>query len=231
MTPAPLYLPVADSWIEIRIENDELAAQIAQLWEHVVVQELPVVAEAEPVTIGPGVTPEDPSAAYAVSGLVTRAVITALRGRYLLLHGAALARDGTAIALVAPSGTGKSTAAVALGAATDVEYLTDECVIIDPATWLVHPYPKPLSRVVSRDPFRKADYAPSGLGLVPTREPRPLAGVFLLARDGGEPQLEQVPLIETISALAPLTSSLPSLENPLETLASCISGSSELSVG
>lgn len=222
MAPAPLFLPVADSWIEIRIENDELAAQIAQLWEHLVVTEPPAGAEAEPVTIGAEINPKDPSAAYVASGLITRAVITALRGRYLLLHGAALARDGKAIAMVAPSGMGKSTAAVTLGAAPDVEYLTDECVIIDPRTWSVYSYPKPVSRVVSRDPFFKADFAPAELGLAPGREPRALAGVYLLQRDGGAPQLENAPLVETLSDLAPLTSSLDALESPLGTVATML---------
>lgn len=222
MAPAPLFLPVADRWIEIRIEDPTLAEQMVSLWGHVVAAQLPAGVAAEPVIIHANVRGDDPSAAYIASGMVTRAVITALRGRYLLLHGAALARDGRAIAMVAPSGTGKSTAAVTLGSAPGVEYLTDECVVIDPRTWLVHPYPKPLSRVVSRDPFLKADVAPAGLGLVPARGPRPLAGVYLLARDGGEPQMEQVRLIETISALAPLTSSLEAMEAPLGTVASML---------
>ncbi len=64
--------------------------------------------------------------------------------RYLLLHASAAVADDAAIVFPAPMESGKSTLIAGL-LQRGFGYLTDEVVAIDPATALVHPYPKPLS--------------------------------------------------------------------------------------
>jgi hypothetical protein len=57
------------------------------------------------------------------------------------VHGGVLARQGEAILLPGVSGAGKSTLTYALASA-GLEYLSDEIAGIEPATGLVHPYPR-----------------------------------------------------------------------------------------
>lgn len=60
---------------------------------------------------------------------------------FLLLHAAAVARDGRVILLPAPPESGKSSLSIALlGAGFD--YLSDELGAVDPVTGDVHPYAK-----------------------------------------------------------------------------------------
>lgn len=65
------------------------------------------------------------------------------RCRAWTLHGAAVVRGGRALGLVAPSGHGKSTLALAL-TARGAGYLTDECFAVDEGL-LVHGLRRPLS--------------------------------------------------------------------------------------
>lgn len=141
-------------------------------------------------------------------------------GQSLMLHAGALTAPGTdqALALVAASGTGKTTASRRLGEA-GWGYLTDECVSIGPDR-VVDPLPKPLSVVT--DPgasaWVKHQVGPdaAGMGVPPT--PARLAGVVLLHRlrspaevaqdDGGLPRLEPVGLVEALGLLAPQSSAL-----------------------
>lgn len=130
-----------------------------------------------------------PGAAYAVSGLVTREVIAALVGRRLLLHAAAVdLPDLGCVLLVGASGAGKSTAARTL--ARTGRYLTDELAVIDPASFAIEAYPKPISLVRGPEAAAdgadgagrrwKADVAPTDLGLtVGERAERPAAVVLL----------------------------------------------------
>lgn len=64
--------------------------------------------------------------------------------RFLLLHAAAVERDGRALVLTGESGAGKSTLA-ALLQPRGWRLLADEFVLIDPATGLVNPFPRPIS--------------------------------------------------------------------------------------
>ena len=64
--------------------------------------------------------------------------------RYLLLHAAALERDGRALILTGESGSGKSTLAALLGEA-GWRYLGDEFVLVSPETGMLHPFPRPAS--------------------------------------------------------------------------------------
>jgi hypothetical protein len=61
----------------------------------------------------------------------------------VLLHASAVAGPTGALILPAVSNSGKSTLATALVRA-GLRYITDEAVAIDPASSLVHPYPKPI---------------------------------------------------------------------------------------
>lgn len=70
--------------------------------------------------------------------------ITGLYHRFLTLHAAVLERGGRALVLPAPSGSGKSTLCAAL-ALSGWRLLSDELTLIDPATGLIHPLPRPVS--------------------------------------------------------------------------------------
>lgn len=61
----------------------------------------------------------------------------------LLFHGGAVERDGFVVAVLGPSGQGKSTLTAAL-VQRGWGYLSDELVTVDPATLRVEPYPKAL---------------------------------------------------------------------------------------
>lgn len=64
--------------------------------------------------------------------------------RFLLLHAAAVERDGRAIVLTGESGAGKSTLA-ALLQGRGWRLMADEFVLLDPQTGMVHPFPRPVS--------------------------------------------------------------------------------------
>jgi HprK-related kinase A len=64
--------------------------------------------------------------------------------RFLLLHAAAVERDGCAIVLTGESGAGKSTLA-ALLQGRGWRLMADEFVLLDPMTGLIHPFPRPVS--------------------------------------------------------------------------------------
>lgn len=70
--------------------------------------------------------------------------LTGLYHRFLTLHAAVLERHGRALVLPAPSGSGKSTLCAAL-ALSGWRLLSDELALIDPATGLIHPLPRPVS--------------------------------------------------------------------------------------
>jgi HprK-related kinase A len=64
--------------------------------------------------------------------------------RFLLLHAAAVERDGRAIIMTGESGAGKSTLA-ALLQARGWRLMADEFVLVEPGTGLIHPFPRPIS--------------------------------------------------------------------------------------
>ncbi|PLW81190.1 HprK-related kinase A [Kineobactrum sediminis] len=63
---------------------------------------------------------------------------------YLIIHGAVLERNGEALLLPAPSGSGKSTLCAAL-MMRGWRLLSDELILLDPDTGLVHPLCRPVS--------------------------------------------------------------------------------------
>lgn len=64
--------------------------------------------------------------------------------RFLLLHASSVARDGKAIIMTGESGSGKSTLSALLGS-RGWRFMGDEFALVDPATGLVHPFPRPVS--------------------------------------------------------------------------------------
>lgn len=153
----------------------------------------------------------------SLSTLVTLTAIGARAGEAMLFHAAGLSdpSSGRTLALVAPSGTGKTTAAQRLG--QRLGYLSDETVAVE-RDLTVTPHPKPLSIIRTGRPF-KEQVSPDDLGLGPT-SPGVLSRVVLLKRDGGDSlRLEDVPLVTSLSELASHTSYLSRVPMPLHRLA------------
>lgn len=157
-----------------------------------------------------------------LSTQVTLAALDAVRGTRLLLHAAGIAApDGRVLALVGPSGRGKTTAARHLGARFG--YVSDESVATD-AALTVWPYRKPLSVIVEGQPF-KEQIAPSDLGLLPLpRAPLRLSGITLLDRDpdADDTRIVSVDLIDAICEMTPQISYLPELPSPLQYVAGIV---------
>lgn len=199
---AELRLEVAGMRVELCFapEHQALASEARRLWAPLVIEptgeepdavlsvltEPPSDRSEGTVTIRPG-----PSAAYSLSGQVTRRVISHLLGRRILLHaGVVEHRELGVVLLVGPSGAGKSTAVSVLGRGS--RYLTDELAIIDPDDLTVTGYPKPVSRVRGGHEDRaKQDVALEDLELVPALVAGPPAHLVLLEREssgaGGVP--------------------------------------------
>jgi HprK-related kinase A len=64
--------------------------------------------------------------------------------RFLLLHAASVEKDGQAIILTGESGAGKSTLSALLGE-SGWRFMGDEFALLEPATGLLHPFPRPVS--------------------------------------------------------------------------------------
>ena len=64
--------------------------------------------------------------------------------RFLLIHAGVVERNGRALVMTGESGSGKSTLA-ALLSTRGWRLLADEFALIEPATGLVHPFPRPVS--------------------------------------------------------------------------------------
>lgn len=159
---------------------------------------------------------------HQLSPAVTTRMIERRAGELVMLHAAALAdpSSGATVALVAPSGTGKTTAAATLG--RSFAYLTDETTAIT-TDGLVLPYRKPLS-VIESGHF-KAQRPASGLGMMLTERPCRLAAILILDRQvshSGEPRLASIEVVDALAALTPETSYLARLDRPLHRLTDLI---------
>ena len=64
--------------------------------------------------------------------------------RSLLLHAASVEKDGRALILTGESGSGKSTLSALLGE-NGWRFMSDEFVLIDPDSGMIHPFPRPVS--------------------------------------------------------------------------------------
>lgn len=160
----------------------------------------------------------DPSLGYDLTTSVTRQAIEASVGRLLMFHAAGLSDEaGRVLMLVAPSGTGKTTAAAELARA-GAGYVTDETVGIT-ADLEVVPYPKPLA--VRDGPGRKAQRSPDDLGLRGCPESLRIHRVVLLDRNRSDhvaPVLDRLGLLDGLLELIPQTSSLFALDRPIQRL-------------
>jgi hypothetical protein len=87
-----------------------------------------------------------PVPSLALSYLVWHINRSAVREspRYLLIHASCAALDGRAVVMPAGMESGKTTLVAGL-VRRGLDYVTDEVVAIDPATGILHPYPRPLS--------------------------------------------------------------------------------------
>ncbi|WP_347042347.1 hypothetical protein [Brachybacterium nesterenkovii] len=187
-----------------------------------------VAREEDAASLGARAVDPGPGAAYAVSGLVTREVIGALIGHRLLLHAAAVATPQLGcVLLVGPSGAGKSTAARTLGRGGT--YLTDELTVIDPETFAVTAYPKPVSVAGEPDPdggeASKTDVALPELGLVAgAGAARPDAVVLLdrVEERGADASSRRLPLAEALPQLIAQSSSVWRVLRPLTRLATLL---------
>ncbi len=215
--PADLRLTALGSVVSVPVDGEERSRLAAQ-WSRCLADDA-----REPVaTVVPSTQEDRDGRDYALAGAVTRAAIDQARGRCLMFHACGVSdpATGRSIVLVAPSGTGKTTAAAMLCAA-DFGYLSDETVAID-ADGMIRPYPKPLSVVLTADrPGHKSQHGPDELGLLPAHA-RPVAAMLILLdrsdQSAGGPRLEPMPLLEAALALIPHTSALPALDDPLKLL-------------
>lgn len=159
---------------------------------------------------------------HLLSPAVTLHALAARAGELVMLHAAALADtiSGAAAVLVAPSGTGKTTAALTLG--RHMAYLSDETSGIATDGSLV-PYRKPLS--IIRTGHLKDQVSPSKLGLLTTDRPCHLAAMLVIERDAthaGDPIVTILDTIDALAVLAPQASSLGRLDRPLQRLVNLI---------
>lgn len=158
---------------------------------------------------------------YSLASALTVRAIANLAGHRVMLHAAGLADDaGRVVALVAPSGSGKTTAARTL-ARLGFGYVTDETVAVD-RDGSVLPYPKPLSVIEDPDhPNQKRQHGPDALRLALAPESLVLTRLVLLDRVRDrqvEPTLTAVPLLDALMELLPQTSALSKVETPLQRL-------------
>ncbi|WP_320536363.1 hypothetical protein [Pseudarthrobacter sp. IC2-21] len=151
---------------------------------------------------------------------LTITTILANAGQLTMLHACGVADPdtGAVVALVAPSGTGKTTAATVLSGTYG--YVTDETVAIRPDGSVV-PYPKPLS-VKQEYVVPKLQVGPDELGLQPTPAKPFIQSIVLLDRVEGDdrvaPILSKVPLADAVLALIPDSSSQGEIDQPLQSL-------------
>lgn len=155
---------------------------------------------------------------YLLTTQVTAAAIEHAAGTHLMLHACGLSDDdGRVLALVAPSGTGKSTAALTLG--RSMGYVTDEVVAID-GDGHVAPFPRPVA-IEDAGTGTKRQSGPDRLGLLVCPDELRIGRLVLLDRrpaHEGPPTLTQVPLAEALLELIPQTSALGALDTPLQRL-------------
>jgi hypothetical protein len=137
----------------------------------------------------------------------------------LMLHACGVAdEDGRVVALVAASGTGKTTAARVLGG--HYRYVSDETVALARDGSVV-PYPKPLSVKQTGEPQPKVQLAPDEAGLRPlSGAALTLAAVVMLDRrpDVVQAHVETVHSADALCELVPQTSYLSARERPLTEL-------------
>jgi hypothetical protein len=227
----PVDLEVLDTKVRLWCAGsagESLAKVVRHAWARCLVDGRPI----PDVTLKVGTAPGPPGLdlvdsdvdrlMHQLSSLVTLRSINYQAGRMLMLHAAGLAHpeSGGSIALVGPSGTGKTTAALGLG--RQLGYLSDETVAVR-ADVTIAPYPKPLSVLPDDGSRVKTQVSPDDVGLQLAPDSCRLTAMVILARDGStDAWLETLPLLESLARLAPESSYLARLERPLHRLADVI---------
>lgn len=202
--------------VPILASSPALREAVLDAWQDALTDGPP---NTEPVEVN---EPDVAAALHHLSPAVTVRAIDARAGQLVMLHAAALAdpETGRTAVLVAASGTGKTTASRTLG--KRFVYLSDETAAIDPHG-VVLPYRKPLS-IIESGPL-KTQVAPSTLGLRTTDRECRLAAMLVLERDvdhQGAPLLSPMQTVDAIAAIAPQSSYLPAVPQPLHRLADLI---------
>lgn len=163
------------------------------------------------------------SLAERLTSQLTLLAIEANAGTLTMLHacGLSAAADSSVMALVAKSGTGKTTAATHL--AKTFGYVTDETVAVTSAGEVLA-YPKPLSVKGTVEGQPKTQTGPDSLGLAEPTDGLWLRGIGLLDRQPGSQAVSvaAVPLLEAVMELIPNTSSQALLDKPLQSLCALI---------
>lgn len=165
-------------------------------------------------------------AAETLTVHVTLHMLKALAGTKHLLHAASLGspETGRTVALVAASGTGKTTAARFLG--SYFTYLSDETAVIDVDTLRVSAYPKPLSIIdVAGQPKNQYDPAGQGLTVAQPHQDFVLSHVVVLDRDkSGQASLswERISLAEALFTVVEQSSGVQKMPRGLAELADLV---------
>jgi hypothetical protein len=220
-----VYVEALGAVVAIQLTDRRLTDAVERAWVACRTAPEPGCPVVAAPAIAAGADDDDVSRALqSLTQSVTRAAIGARCGSMAMFHAAALCdqTSGATIAMVAPGGTGKTTAVRALGPGRG--YVTDETVAVA-ADRSIAPYCKPLSlrRVGQAQP--KDEVAPQALGLLPPAVPPWLAGMVLLRRDlteGSPIVVDDVELLDALVLLAPETSSLAALDRPLHLLAELV---------
>jgi hypothetical protein len=209
--------------IEISVPDQPTRDRLAHQWSRAVVA-APDAPAAGRTVAQPG--PEDTEASrdYGLTTQVTMAALRATAGRRVNLHAGGVCDESRRVlAVVGPSGTGKTTATLAL--ARRLGYVSDETVSIDP-DGTVAPHPKPLSVIV--EPGRrhhKEQLSPDDLGLLATPDEGRLARLVLLHRGAeGAKGLTRLGTAEGMLQLIEQSSSLAQLPRPLHALLTLVEG-------
>ena len=217
--------------------HEELESKILRAWDRCLVEGhdrepdalIEVVLDDRPmealaaVDRGAVAATSERAVMHALSPRVTAAAITTLSTRHVLMHAGAVASEsGATVALVGPSGAGKTTAVKTLG--RHFGYVSDETTAVR-GDDSVAAYPKPLSILTGRDEL-KDQRSPHELGLHDVPQDLHLAGILILARDSahrGHPELERVPMLEALPTVTSQISNLAAHAKPLHRLADLLS--------
>jgi HprK-related kinase A len=90
---------------------------------------------------------------------------------FLLLHASSVERDGKALLMTGESGSGKSTLSAILGE-RGWRFMGDEFALIDPATGLAWPFPRPVSLKNAAVAVVQASVAPARFGPMLSATPK-----------------------------------------------------------
>ncbi len=222
---AELHSAVTEVWADCAVCPTPDAAVIDVLLD----EDPDVVATAR--TSGVTASTSLPNLLHDLSPVITQTVITANAGGLLMLHSAGVCHpvSGACVALVAPSGTGKTTATRLL--TQELGYVSDETIGVR-EDLSVASYRKPLSLLESAGSPIKTQRPVSSLGLRVAPHDLRLIGVLLLERDPAGPELEVEPVrtVHALAALAPQTSYLARLDRPLHRLAKTLEATGGLRI-